>query len=117
MKEKFRILVDDQFTRISLILSLLFIIPLIAIIFFTYASLPPYIPFFNSMPWGEERLFSSQVVIFLPIIFVLVFAMNLLQATFVYAKYTLVSRIVMFNSFLFLLLSLLAYLQILFLSF
>lgn len=117
MKEKFRILVDDQFTRISLLLSLLFIIPLIAIILFTFSNLPPYIPFFNSMPWGEERLFSSRVVIFLPAIVVLIFALNIFQATYVYKKYTLVSRIVMFNSFLFLLLSLLAYLQILFLSF
>lgn len=117
MKEKFKILIDDQFTRISLILSLLFIIPLVFLIFFTSSHLPPYIPFFNSMPWGEERLFPSSIAIFLPLILVVVFSMNIFQAIYVYKKYTLVSRIVMFNAFLFLLLSLLAYLQILFLSF
>jgi len=117
MKEKFRILVDDHFTRISLLLSLLFIIPLVALILFTFSNLPPYIPFFNSMPWGEERLFSSRIAIFLPVILIVVFGLNIFQSIYVYKKYTLVSRIVMFNSFLFLLLSLLAYLQILFLSF
>ncbi len=117
MKEKFKPLVTDQFTRISLLLSLLFIIPLIILIFFTFSKLPPYIPFFNSMPWGEERLFSSKIAIFLPAILLVVFTMNVFQAVYVYKRYALVARIVMFNSFLFLLLSLLAYLQILFLSY
>jgi hypothetical protein len=46
-----------------------------------------------------------------------IFIVNILQASLAYSRYVLVARIVMFNTFLFLLLGLLAYLQILFLTF
>lgn len=117
MKEKFNLILTDQFVRISLFLSFLFITPLIAIIIFSYTNLPPLIPFYNSMPWGEERLAYSNITILLPLILLGVFMGNVLQALFAYSKYVLVARIVLFNCFLFLLLGLLAYLQILFLTF
>lgn len=116
MKEKFNLLLQDQFVRISLLLSLLFIVPLVLLIIFSYSKLPPLIPFFNSMPWGEERLYFSKITILLPLLLLIVFILNILQAVFVYKKYVLLSRIVLFNCFLFLLLSLLSYLQILFLT-
>lgn len=117
MKEKFKIILSDQFIRISLLLSLVFLLPLVVIILLTYGTLPPLIPFYNSMPWGEERLAYSQVAVFLPVILITLFVVNIAQAMFSYSKYVLVARIVLFNSFLFLLLGLLAYLQILFLTF
>lgn len=117
MKGKFKLIISDQFVRISLVLSFLFIIPLTTIIITTYSNLPPLIPFFNSMPWGEDRLVSSSVSLFLPLLLLGIFIINILQASFAYSRYVLVARIVMFNTFLFLLLGLLAYLQILFLTF
>lgn len=117
MKEKFSIILSDQFVRISLILSLIFIVPLIIIIIATYSSLPPLIPFFNSMPWGESRLIPSSFTVLLPLLLLAIFVGNVLLATFVYTKYVLISRIVLFNCFLILLLGLLAYLQIIFLTF
>ena len=117
MKENFKLLLSDQFIKISLALSFLFVIPLIILIIFSHSSLPPLIPFFNSMPWGQERLYYSKIAIFLPALLVFVFALNIFQAVAVYKKYVIISRIVLFNCFLFLLLSLLSYLQILFLTF
>jgi hypothetical protein len=117
MKEKFNLVMNDQFARISLVLSLLFITPLIGIILLTNTSLPPLIPFFNSMPWGEERLAISGITIFLPFLLLFILILNVMEAIFVYKKYVLIARIVLFNCFLFLLLGLLAYLQILFLTF
>jgi hypothetical protein len=117
MKDKFSLILTDQFVKISLLLSFLFLIPLIVIIIVTYGSLPPLIPFFNSMPWGEQRLAYSSVAIFLPLLLVGFFVGNIFQAVSSYKKYVLVARIVLFNCFLFLLLGLLAYLQILFLTF
>ena len=73
MKEKFNTILSDQFVRISLLLSLVFIIPLITIIIVTYGNLPPLIPFFNSMPWGEQRLIASNVTVILPILLVAIF--------------------------------------------
>jgi hypothetical protein len=69
------------------------------------------------MPWGEERLVASNATILLPVFLILIFVGNILLSVFVYKKYVLISRIVLFNCFLFLLLGLLAYLQILFLTF
>ena len=117
MREKFKLMISDQFVRISLLLSFLFIVPSVAIVLLTYGNLPPLIPFYNSMPWGEERLASSSLAIFIPIILLIVVATNIFQAVFTYKKYVLISRIVLFNSFLFLLLGLLSYLQILFLTY
>lgn len=117
MKEKFSLIISDQFIRICLLLSFIFLIPLIVIIIATHPNLPPLIPFFNSMPWGEDRLVFSGVTIFLPLLLLVIFISNLMLATFAYSKYVLVARIVLFNCFLFLLLGLLAYLQILFLTF
>ena len=117
MKEKFKLLISDQFIRISLMLSLLFIIPLIVIIIVFYNALPPFIPFFNSMPWGEQRLSGSEITIFLPLLLVSILLINILIATSVYKKFVLISRIILFNCFLFLFLGLLAYLQILFLAY
>lgn len=117
MKDKFSVIIYDQFTRMSLLLSIVFLFPLIGFMLFSFSSLPPLIPFFNSMPWGEDRLANSGIVIFLPIIVFAVFMANLLQAVFSYSKFVLVARILMINTFLFLLLGILAYLQILFLTF
>ncbi len=117
MRERFNYILTDQFVRISIILSLLFLVPLFIVIIATYSSLPPLIPFFNSMPWGEERLANSIVTIILPMLLVAVFVGNILQATFTYRKYVLIARIILFNCFLFFLLGFLAYLQILFLTF
>ena len=117
MKEKFKLILSDQFARISLVLSLIFIIPLLIIIITTYGNLPPLIPFFNSMPWGEDRLIVSGLTVFLPLLLVIIFIGNVVLATVFYSKYVLISRITLFNCFLFLMLGLLAYLQILFLTF
>lgn len=117
MKNKFKLILSDKFIRISLVLSLLFIVPLMVIIISTYSALPPYIPFFNSMPWGIQRLASSSITIFLPLLLFIILLLNLIIATLIYKRYALISRIILFNCFLFLLLGLLSYLQILFLTF
>lgn len=117
MRGKFKIILKDQFTRISFIFSTLFLIIVLGIIFVSYNNLPPLIPFFNSMPWGEDRLLASGFVIFLPAILVIVYLGNIFQAVISYSRYVLIARILMINTFLFILLGLLAYLQILFLTF
>jgi len=117
MKGRFKLIFSDQFVRICLLLCLVFIIPLIIVIIVSYGTLPPYIPFFNSMPWGEERLVDASFTALMPMIISTVFLLNLGIAVAVYRKFTLISRIIVFNSFLFLMLGLLAYLQILFLTY
>ncbi|HLD01396.1 MAG TPA: hypothetical protein VJC10_00835 [Patescibacteria group bacterium] len=78
---------------ISLLVTALYVI-------FVYNKLPPYVPLFNQMPWGEARL-AEKVDIFLPmLIATAVFLSNLLIAYIIYDKLILVSRIISITSFL-----------------
>lgn len=117
MKEKFRYLLGDNFAKVSFLCSLFFLLPLIVLIVFTVNKFPPMVPLFNSMPWGEERLAPSFAIYTLPIVLILIFTINVIGAALLYRRYTLIARILLFNTALFLMLSTLAYLQILFLSF
>ncbi len=115
MKDKIKILIKDRFLFYSSALTLLFLSTSIILIAVSYTSLPPLVPILNSMPWGMKRLYSSDIVLLLPLITIGVVILNTSIAIYVYRKFTLLGRIISFNSFLFCLLVTLAYLQILFL--
>ena len=117
MRENFRHIYSDKFVRVCVLLSCLFLLLLIIIIILSAGKLPPYIPLFNSMPWGEDRLFSSKSIFFLPAIFFGIFICNVVLATTLYKRYALISRILYFNLFLLMMLGLLAYVQIILLVF
>lgn len=117
MKDKFDLIINDKLARVAIFVSMFFLVPSIALIIFFYEKLPPVIPLFNSMPWGEERLFSSRINIFFPLILIGVFIANIFCSAFVYKKHVLAARLLMLNSLLFFMLSFLAYVQILFLTF
>lgn len=75
---------------ISLILSLLTIL----FIFIYFKSLPPLIPVFNQLPWGNQRL-TPSIGIFIPIIvFILIFIFNIIFATIIYSKNPLIARFI-----------------------
>lgn len=55
-------------------------------VLFNYKSIPPFIPIFNQLPWGNERLMPT-LGIFIPIIlFAFVFLFNILFSAFLYNK-------------------------------
>lgn len=73
-----------------------------------YGKLPPYIPLFHQMPWGEARL-GTRSELFLPIGIVgAVFLGNLFLAHFLHRHIPLVSRILSLTG------SLIAFLGLLF---
>lgn len=56
------------------------------IIFLNYFNLPPFVPVFNQLPWGNNRL-TQTPGIFIPIIlFIVVFLFNFGFAGFLYTK-------------------------------
>lgn len=98
MKDFFKNIGSDKTTRLGFAGS--FSIGLIALVFalFYYNSLPPFIPIFNQLPWGEQRL-GTISTIFIPISIVfLIFACNLILALLVYEKIPLASRILAISS-------------------
>jgi len=115
MKEKIKVLYKDRFLLYANSLTGVFLVTASILVFIYYSKLPPLIPIFNSMPWGMKRLYAANITLLFPLVLLIVVAINALLAIFIYKKYTLLSRILSFNSFLFCFLGLLAYLQILFL--
>lgn len=117
MKEKLKFTFSDNLIKYSIVLSILLLVGDIVVTLMFYPNLPPYIPFFNSMPWGEARLASPVAAIILCCIGIGVFSLNTVLSVLLYQKQPLLSRILSITSFLFMLLGLLATLHIIFLVF
>ena len=117
MKRRLSPLINDNFIKGLNILSLLVFVILSFLIIYAHPKLPAYIPLFNSMPWGERRLFSSDINVLFPAILSLIIIVNAIIGISIYKRFTLIARILSFNSALFVVLGFLAYLQILFLVF
>ena len=115
MKGRIKLITRDRFITYTLSVTFIFLIITTVLIIFSFRNLPPLVPVFNSMPWGVSRLYDSRIVLVLPLVLAGVVLLNTLLCVSIYKNFTLLSRIVSFNSLLFCLLATLAYLQILFL--
>lgn len=89
-----RILARSFFVGIFLVLfQLLFIV-------LSFAKLPPFIPLFNQMPWGEERL-GTKIQIFIPVgVALAVFIGNFIATFSLYTKMPLLCRFLSLTSLL-----------------
>lgn len=93
MKEFFKDIKRDKPIASAFFINIFFIIASVACILFSYAKLPPFIPVFNQLPWGEQRL-GNQITIFIPVLAaLLIFAINIFTSTLIYKKIPLISRI------------------------
>lgn len=73
-----------------------FILSLITVIFILiyFKSLPPLIPIFNQLPWGNLRL-TPTLGIFIPLItFSVIFVFNLIFSSIIYSKNPLIARFI-----------------------
>jgi hypothetical protein len=99
-----KIIVWGFFFTIAIILSAL------AFILINLSSLPPYIPLYNQLPWGTNRL-AGTIMVFLPVGMVLIFSfINIIVSSLIYSKSQIFSRmlsatnvILSFLTFLFIL--------------
>ncbi|MDO8657933.1 MAG: hypothetical protein Q7K55_04285 [Candidatus Levybacteria bacterium] len=67
---------------------------------FSYINLPPYIPLYNQMPWGEKRL-GEKPEIFLPVLIAtFIFIFNMILVIFLYKKIPILARILCITGFL-----------------
>lgn len=105
MKKQIEQIFTDKIIRVASILSVLVIIVLTAVTIYYFLKLPPFIPLYNQLPWGLERL-SDKIGIFFPLaISTGIFLINIIVAGVTYEKMPLVSRILSITSLLCLLLS------------
>lgn len=100
MKEFFKDIKSDKTTNIAFLLTIILIIATFIFTIFFYRHLPPFIPVFNQLPWGEERL-GVTLSIFIPILAaLLIFMVNLIASALIYKSIPLVSRLLAGTSLL-----------------
>lgn len=100
MKEFFKDLRQDSLLSRNFILNFLIIVLSFIYIFLYFGSLPPFIPIFNQMPWGDQRIAKTVWIFLLPILAFLIFGINLTLSSLFYKKNPLISRLFSITSFL-----------------
>jgi len=92
MKGPYKLILEDKIAKWGLIFSSIFLVLEIISIGIYYFSLPPLIPLFNQMPWGEKRL-GIRLEIFIPIFISIIFlCFNFIASAHLYEKTPLLSR-------------------------
>lgn len=111
MKDLFKYFNTDKIVKWSTLIALTLIFFEIIYITFSYFSLPPFIPIFNQLPWGEERL-GTTVEIFFPVVITIVFFIfNFFLLNQLYEKMPLASRMLSITTILITILSFIFSLQ------
>lgn len=96
----FRDVLQDKILLRGTIFSLCLCAISIIIIAFYYNSLPPFIPLFNQMPWGEQRIIRTLWIALIPSIALVFLGTNLFFANRLYKTIPLIARLFSITSFL-----------------
>jgi hypothetical protein len=84
---------SDRITLRGFMLSIILDIITVIYIIFNYKSLPPFIPIFNQLPWGDQRFTQTSGIFVTTIIFSLIFLLNFTISLLIYNKNPLIARI------------------------
>lgn len=94
MKNFIENITSDKLALRGFFISFLLMLLTILYILINYSKLPPFIPIFNQLPWGNDRL-TTPLGIFIPtIIFAIIFIFNIIFTSIVYNKNPLIARMV-----------------------
>jgi len=107
MREFFRDIKSDKLTYRGFIATFIFILLPLPYILFNYRNLPPLLPIYNQLAWGEPRVAATWEVFIPSIISITLFIINLIISSALYKKNPLIPRILVVVSFLIAVLTLL----------
>lgn len=100
MNAFFRDIKADRILYAGFLISAILIVLAITVTLLFYRSLPPFIPLYNQLPWGESRL-GTRIEIFIPsLIGILIFGANITLPPLLYSRIPLVTRIFSITSLL-----------------
>lgn len=100
MKEFFKDIRNDKTARFGFLSAFILSLFTFFYILLTYKNLPPFMPIFNQLPWGEQRL-GTTLTIFIPILISwVIIIFNLFISVLVYQKTPLVSRMTAITTFI-----------------
>jgi len=92
--------------------NILLITSQIVVLFLKFNELPQQVPFFYSLPWGEDQLASAVSLFLLPTFSIVIALINNLIANFFFKTINLFSRFLVIFSLVFSLLSSIALVRI-----
>ena len=103
-----------QDKTVSLILrwNLVLIVIQLAYLFLQFNVLPPQVPLFYSLPWGEPELAGASSLFLLPLLSLVIFLLNSVLAAIFLKPLRLLSRLLFIFSLIFALLSSVSLLRI-----
>jgi hypothetical protein len=81
-------------------INLFIIILTLLYILVSFRNLPPYLPLFNQLPWGEQRIAETVWIFAIPFLCFVIFVFNLIYSEITYKKIPLLARIMVVTSFL-----------------
>ncbi len=84
---------QDRTTKLILQTSLLLTAVQLLVWVLFAKKLPPQLPLFYSLPWGEKQLAASTQLLFLPMISIAVIVGNFILASFMTAKEKLAGQL------------------------
>ena len=93
-KNFFSNIAADKLALRGFLISFLLMLITIVYILLYYSNLPPFIPIFNQLPWGNERLTITLGIFISTIIFGMIFLFNIVFTSIVYNRSPLIARIV-----------------------
>lgn len=95
MKELINEIKKDRIILYTFAASFVVFIITLVLILLDYNRLPPFIPIFNQLPWGDQRL-TQTLGIFIPVLtYFVIFIFNVFFSGFLYKKNNpLLSRII-----------------------
>lgn len=105
MKDIIKHIRTDKIIKWALYAAFFLLVLELITLAFSYHALPPYLPLFNQLTWGEERL-GAKIEIFLPVLISLsFFVLNFVILARLYEKMPLLSRILAITTLLLIVLS------------
>ncbi len=100
MNEFFKKIKQDKLVFRSFYLNFFVIIISLFYIVLYFKSLPPFIPIFNQMPWGEQRIAGTFWIFLMPLLALIIFGVNLFLSSSFYRRNPLIGRLLSITSFL-----------------
>lgn len=100
MNALFENIKEDKLLERGFLLNFFIIVISLLYILLYFKNLPPFIPIFNQLPWGEQRIAETIWIFLLPVISFLILGINLISSSMFYKKNPLIARLFSVTSFL-----------------
>ncbi|HWY79621.1 MAG TPA: hypothetical protein VNW29_04655 [Candidatus Sulfotelmatobacter sp.] len=94
MNETSNLVKADKIIRWGMTLSFVLLLLQAGVLALFYLKLPPIVPLFNQMPWGDTRLGATYEMLLPLVITAVFFIFNYILLTKLYIAMPLVSRII-----------------------